>query len=119
LKNIAPEASNASDVANQYPKSNGATVEADESILKEVEVLKEIKVQEKLIVAEKIALETKIKSCIGENEALITKDGELLATWKSAKARKVFDAKTLELENAAIYQKYLSEKVGSRSFLLK
>jgi predicted phage-related endonuclease len=118
-KNIAPEASNASDVAILYPNSNGSTIEADASLLKEVENLKEIKMQERLIAAQKIALETKIKSSIGENEALITPDGELLATWKNTKARKVFDTKKLELEKAIIYQQYITEKPGSRAFLLK
>lgn len=119
IKGITPKANSAGDVASLYPSSNGSTIEADESMLKEVEVLKKIKAQEKILVAAKAALETKIKSCIGEHEALITKDGELLATWKSGKTRRVFDAKTLELENAAIYQKYLTERAGSRAFLLK
>ena len=75
--------------------------------------------QERIIAAQKIALETKIKSSIGENEALVTPDGELLATWKNTKARKVFDTKKLELEKAIIYQQYITEKPGSRAFLLK
>ena len=116
---IAPEASNSSDVAILYPNSNGSTIEADASLLKEVENLKEIKMQERLIAAQKIALETKIKSSIGENEALITPDGEILATWKNTKARKVFDTKKLELEKTIIYQQYITEKPGSRAFLLK
>jgi len=118
-KGMAPEASSAGDVAHQFPKSNGSTIEANESILKEVEVLKEVKAQEKILVAEKVALETKIKSCIGNNEALITKDGELLATWKSSKSRQVLDTKQLQVEHLGIYQKYLTERVGSRAFLLK
>ena len=116
---IAPEASNSSDVAILYPNSNGSTIEADASLLKEVENLKEIKMQERIIAAQKIALETKIKSSIGENEALITPDGEILATWKNTKVRKVFDTKKLELEKAIIYQQYITEKPGSRAFLLK
>jgi len=116
---IAPEASNASDVVTLYPNSNGSTIEADAALLKEVEDLKEIKAQEKMIAAQKIALETKIKSSIGENEALVTPYGELLATWKNNKARKVLDTKKLELENAVIYQQYLTERAGSRAFLLK
>ena len=116
---MVPEASNASDVVTLYPNSNGSTIEADAFILKEIETLKGIKAQEKMIAAQKASLETKIKSCIGENEALITSGGELLATWKNSKARKVLDTKKLELENAVIYQQYLSERVGSKAFLLK
>jgi putative phage-type endonuclease len=118
-KGVAPEASCIADIANLYPNSNGSTVEADESIVHEVSTLKEIKVQEKLLATQKADIELKIKSCIGEHEALINADGELLATWKSGKARQVLDSKKLQAEHKGIYQQYLTEKAGSRSFLLK
>ena len=119
LKGVAPEASGAEDIKTLYPKSDGSAIEADPSIVKEIEVLKELKSQEKLLAVQKVNLETKIKSCIGEHETLITSDGELLATWKSGKTKQVFDAKKLQQEHVGIYHQYLTEKAGSRAFLLK
>jgi predicted phage-related endonuclease len=118
-KRVAPEASCIKDITNMFPNSNGSTIEADESIVQEVSTLKDIKVQEKLLATQKADIELKIKSCIGEHEALINADGDLLATWKSGKARQVLDSKKLQAEHKGIYQEYLTEKVGSRSFLLK
>jgi putative phage-type endonuclease len=119
VKKKAPEPSTLSNMVTLYPNSNGSSIEADSSLLKDVESLKNIKRQETLMAEEKNILETKIKSYIGENESLIKENGDVVATWRNSKSRKVLDTKKLELENLSIYQKYLTEKSGSRSFLLK
>lgn len=118
-KGIAPEASNSSDIAKLYPKSNGLEIEATTELTHQVEELKALKMQEKSIVSAKVEIETKIKSSIGFCESLVGQDGLLLATWKSGKPRKVLDVKKLQAEHKGIYQQYLTEKEGGRTLLVK
>lgn len=118
-KGIAPETSSVGDINNLYPESNGRVIEADDQILHEIEDLKTLKIQEKEIAKLKIDKEAKIKSCMGDNEAIINQDGELLATWKNGKARKVLDVKRLQAEYQNLCQQYLMEKMGNRTLLIK
>lgn len=83
LKGIAPDASKAEDILSLYPKSNGNAVKADATIVQDIENLKSLKIQEKALTESKAILETKIKSCIADNEALVNEAGEVLATWRS------------------------------------
>ncbi len=119
LKGIAPSASNLEDIASLYPKSDGSTIKADEQIVQDVEALKAIKNEEKLLIENKISLETKIKSCIGNHDALVNGAGEVIATWRNVKPRQVLDTKKLQEEHQDIYQQYLSEKEAGRMFLVK
>jgi hypothetical protein len=92
---------------------------ADRETILEVEALKQLKEQEKMLITQKVSLESKIKACIGEHEGLIDEDGKLLVTWKNGAPRQVLDTKKLEVENANIYQQYLTTKETGRMFLLK
>jgi len=82
LKGIAPTPSNLGDISALYPKSHGSTVKADEKIVQDVEALKALKIQEKVLAESKTILETRIKTCIADNEVLINHEGEVLATWR-------------------------------------
>jgi putative phage-type endonuclease len=119
LKGIAPSASFSGDINNLYPKSNGSVIGADRETILEVEALKQLKEQEKMLITQKVSLESKIKACIGEHEGLIDEDGKLLVTWRNGAPRQVLDTKKLEVENANIYQQYLTTKESGRMFLLK
>lgn len=119
LKGIAPSASNLEDIASLYPESDGSTIKADEQILQDVEALKAIKNEEKFLIENKISLEIKIKSCIGNHDALVNGAGEVIATWRNVKPRQVLDTKKLQEEHQDIYQQYLSEKEAGRMFLVK
>jgi hypothetical protein len=52
-------------------------------------------------------------------ESMVTFDGRVLATWKSAKSAKRFDPKLLQAEMPEVYQRYMVEQPGARRFLLK
>ena len=45
--------------------------------------------------------------------------GETLATWKSAKGSKRFDAKAFKENHPGLYAEYEKETPGSRRFLVK
>jgi len=50
---------------------------------------------------------------------LVTIDGRVLATWKSAKGSMKFDAKLFEQSMPDVYKSYVREVAGSRRFLVK
>ena len=62
---------------------------------------------------------TYLKTYLGEKTTLLNVQGEILATWKNAKSTKKFDAKRFQAEMPDLYDRYCSEVVGSRRFLLK
>lgn len=65
------------------------------------------------------ALQAGLQSAMGECDSLITFDGKVLATWKSAKGSKRFDPKLLQAEMPEVYERYVIEQPGSRRFLVK
>ena len=66
---------------------------------------------------EKLKLE--IQKFMGVNSELVTLDGRVLATWKSAKGSMKFDAKLFEQSMPDVYKSYVREVSGSRRFLVK
>ena len=66
---------------------------------------------------EKLKLE--IQKFMGVNSELVTLDGRVLATWKSAKGSMKFDAKLFEQSMPDLYKSFVREIPGSRRFLVK
>lgn len=64
-------------------------------------------------------LQSAIQAYMGTKGTLSSIDGLVLATWKSAKASKKFDAKLFESAMPDIYQQFFREVPGSRRFLIK
>lgn len=64
-------------------------------------------------------LEDCIATYMQDRECLITVDGEELVNWRFSKPSKKFNDKLFRVENEALYAKYLEEKPGNRTFLLK
>ena len=64
-------------------------------------------------------LQTAIQKMMRDSEALVTFDGRVLATWKSAKASKRFSPDALKAEMPEVYERYVIEQPGSRRFLIK
>lgn len=75
------------------------------SILALQEVEKELK--------DEIAVYMKDKS------TLVNADGEIILTWKQSMPVEYFDAKLFRLEQKELYQRYVSQREGSRRFLIK
>jgi hypothetical protein len=94
-------------------------MKAGKELIQSIEELKSIKAEEKEIAKSRLEAENKVKASMGNNESLVTENGDLLATWKNGKSRQVLDSKKLEQENEGIYQQYLATKEASRMFLVK
>jgi len=69
--------------------------------------------------AEEEKLKVEIQNFMGVNSELVTLDGRVLATWKSAKPSMSFDKKLFEQSMPDVYKSYVREVAGSRRFLVK
>jgi hypothetical protein len=64
-------------------------------------------------------LTDKIAVFMKDKSTLITSDGEIIITWKLSMPSEYFDSKLFRAEQKELYQKYISQRPGSRRFLLK
>jgi predicted phage-related endonuclease len=65
------------------------------------------------------SLKLKIMKFMGSRDVLATLDGNVLATWKSAKSSMKFDSKAFEKAYPQMYNQFVREVTGSRRFLIK
>jgi hypothetical protein len=65
------------------------------------------------------SLKLKIMNFMNSRDVLATMDGNVLATWKSAKGSKKFDAKAFQNAYPQMYDQFVREVPGSRRFLIK
>lgn len=116
---IAPQPISASDIAAMFPKEiSGQRNEVDADTAKMVADLKAIKGDIKDLEEKEKTMQDAIIMKIGDAEG-ITFGGELLATYKAAKASSKFDAKSFQTANPELYAQFCHEVAGSRRFLLK
>lgn len=116
---IAPPPVSSFDVRLLFPSDNGGSVIASQEVIDAASRLAEIRAQIKELEkqaedAEKIVTET-----MQAASTLLSGTGEILATWKTAKASQTFDRARFEAEHPELAQAYLAERPGSRRFLLK
>lgn len=114
-----PNPKTGGDMLKLYPKASGLEVKASEAIKDKVEVLQGLKAQGDAIDDELQALQLDIKEYMKEADLLVANDGHVLASWKNRKGSKRLDTKRLKCEHADIYQQYMTEGNGSRTFLIK
>lgn len=109
------------DVAIKYPQSTeGKSITADAGIMQEIEELRTLKERIKGLSTRKTQLEDDIKLFMGDAEALVMEGVDKpLATWRTAKGKRSFDAKLFEHDNPKLYDKYTVFKVGNRTLLIK
>jgi putative phage-type endonuclease len=96
----------------------GSVIEADESVLSDVDLLAEKRAQAKALDAEVTEVEERVKLYVGIHEGL-AHSGRILATWKSSRPSVTIDVKRLREEDPQLAEKYSVTKPGSRRFLLK
>ena len=65
------------------------------------------------------SLKLKIMKFMGSRDVLATMDGNVLATWKSAKSSQKFDVKAFQNAYPKMYEQFVREAPGSRRFLIK
>ena len=102
-----------------YPVSHETYKTASQSVESACQALAHIKGQIKALEATEEQIQTLITGYMADSERLVTVDGEVLATWKSAKMSKSFDSKLFQSAMPDIYSKFVMDKQGSRRFLLK
>lgn len=107
-----------SDVKKMYPTDSGGSIQASIEVLETVIKLRKTKQSIKDLTDKRDVLEASVKTAIGEHSELVAKDGTVLATWKSAKGTRRFDAKSFKTDNPDLYEEYVFETNGSRRFLL-
>ncbi len=115
---IPPECSTSGDRDTRWARSEAKAVEADPQTVEILSVLKTTRSEITKLEAIQEDLEAKIKDVLQDSDTL-TIAGKQVATWKQAKDSKVFNKVLFESENYGLYGKYLTEKPGSRRFLLK
>lgn len=102
-----------------YPVSTEEIVTANGNVEKWCQQLAYVKREIKNLEKAEEELQTAIQAYMGEKGVLSSVDGSVLATWKSAKASKKFDAKLFQSAMPAIYDQFVVETPGSRRFLVK
>jgi hypothetical protein len=102
-----------------YPHSNDNTVVANRSIEQICLLLKQLKEKAKVLDAHIDESELAIRNAMGEASVLSSMGGEILATWKTAKSSKRFNADMFRQAMPDIYDTFVMEAPGSRRFLIK
>jgi hypothetical protein len=102
-----------------YATSTPTAVTATQTIEMMCQALAYTKEQLKLREEEEEKLKLEIQKFMGNNSELVTLDGRVLATWKSAKPSMSFDKKLFEQSMPDVYKSYVREVAGSRRFLVK
>lgn len=102
-----------------YPVSEAQNKIASASVEEAVRMLALIKKERKALEEREDQYQTMIQGYMAEKDTLVTLEGNVLATWKSAKASNKFDAKLFEQAMPDIYRQFFREIPGSRRFLVK
>jgi len=114
-----PEPQTAEEARKVFPNSreSQALATADVEVL--AAKLYQIKSSRKALEEQEDALQAQICSFLGEKDTLVSADGSVLATWKTAKPSKRFSADAFKSAMPDIYQSFVIEQPGSRRFLVK
>ena len=102
-----------------YPVSSEATKLASASVEQAVLMLAAIKREIKALEDREDQYQTLVQGYMENKSTLASIDGNVLATWKSAKSSMKFDAKLFESAMPDIYRQFVREMPGSRRFLIK
>ena len=102
-----------------YPVSQEGLKTASQSVEQAAAILADIKAKIKALEAQEDQLATMLQGYLADADTLVTVDGRVLATWKSAKASMKFDSKLFASAMPDIYRQFTVSSPGSRRFLLK
>jgi len=102
-----------------YAQSAPTTITATSGVEQALEALKMVKSQIKALEEREEQIAAAVQGFMGVNSELVSYDGKVLATWRSAKASKKFDSKLFQSAMPDIYEQFVVEAPGSRRFLTK
>jgi putative phage-type endonuclease len=119
LKKNPPDPVNSKDIETIYSRIEaGKVIEAAEPVYATVEELRGVKQRIKELESKEAEYTERLKLLMRDADALMFR-GETLVSWKQSKDSVLFDAKRLQKEKPEIYNQYLSERAGSRRFMVK
>ena len=119
LKQVPPDPVNSKDIETLYGRiETGKVIEAAEPVYATVEELRGVKQRIKELESKEAEYTERLKLLMRDADALMFR-GETLVSWKQSKDSVLFDAKRLQKEKPEIYNQYLSERAGSRRFMVK
>ena len=116
---LLPEPTNSEEATIRFPRSMEGYVTADATVEAVAKELRHVKNQIKQLEEYEEKATFVLQKWMGENSTLINVAGETLATWKSAKGSKRFDAKAFKEALPDTYAQFEKESAGSRRFLVK
>ena len=102
-----------------YRQDDGNKLIATQSLEHAAMQLKALKSQIKDLEAQEEKWQSAIQGYMMEAAELVTVDGQVLATWKTAKGSKRFSADLFKSAMPDIYEQFVVEQPGSRRFLVK
>jgi len=102
-----------------YPVSQEGLKTASQGVEQAAAILSDIKAKIKALEAQEDQLATMLQGYLADADTLVTVDGRVLATWKSAKPSMKFDSKLFQTAMPDIYRQFTVSSPGSRRFLLK
>jgi putative phage-type endonuclease len=95
------------------------SVESNDEINDALEHIKEIKNYISMAQEKQKELEETVKVYMGKSPVLTSKENKVLATWRTAKSSKRFDANRFKEEQEMLYNEYLTDGTEQRRFLIK
>ena len=116
---VYPEPRTEEETRLLFKRDNGNSLPASNEVLTAVRQLRGVRDAIKSLEEKESELKVMIQNDLAECSTLIGHDGEILATWKKAKASATFERKKFADENPAMYARYITTTEGSRRFLLK
>ena len=102
-----------------YPVSQEGLKTASQGVEQAAAILADIKAKIKALEAQEDQLATMLQGYLADSDTLVTVDGRVLATWKSAKPSMKFDSKLFASAMPDVYRQFTVSSPGSRRFLLK
>jgi predicted phage-related endonuclease len=102
-----------------YPVSQEGLKTASQGVEQAAAILSKIKAQIKGLEEQEDQLATMLQGYLADSDTLVTVDGRVLATWKSAKPSMKFDSKLFATAMPDIHRQFTVSSPGSRRFLLK
>lgn len=114
-----PDPVTLAEMSLRWPRNTGAAVHASAEVAADCQMLSAIKAQLKQLDAQADETEARIKAAMKDAAALAGPDGEVIATWKSAKGSTSFDTDAFKAAHPGLWQQFQKQTAGSRRFLLK